>query len=578
MPNGRTRQWRRSLSVSHHEEFIMETLAENLGLQLQSIMLGAENLRLRREAKALHEINKEISRLADLDSVLENITEKACYLLKAENCYIALADEKAQILHVRVNYTTRSQVWRTWAFKYHPGESSLLRADGYIMRWHHLTYPYGEGVGGLVAQNLSSLLIRNSREFLQNVTASVPEKLATGGIAAAIAVPMCTKRGLIGVLCAASCKNNAFNRAQLKLMETLGNQAAIAIENAHNFTEQKALAKKLRNSIATHERLLSLVLANQGIQAIADTLANLIGNPVVIQDQEEQVAYLAGGTEMATGVPYVRAPIVAGKSLYGYVTAFAVHKPITEEQRAAVEEASIVLALEYLKQDAARAGLLQHVITAQEEERKRIARELHDETSQTLTALMLGLDTLGLLLHNVPAEAISRLRALKSLAEGMLNNIHRIISDLRPSLLDDLGLFHAINWCCEQRLKPVGIKYETNIAGLEQRFPSPVETALYRIVQEAITNIIRHAKATEVAIDVAFDKNQLILRVEDNGCGFEKELFTNADSSSKSLGLWGMKERVNALKGTIDLETSPGCGTVITVTVPVAEGIGGEED
>ena len=80
--------------------------------------------------------------------------------------------------------------------------------------------------------------------------------------------------------------------------------------------------------------------------------------------------------EMATGVPYVRAPIVAGKSLYGYVTAFAVHKPITEEQRAAVEEASIVLALEYLKQDAARAGLLQHVITAQEEERKRIAREL----------------------------------------------------------------------------------------------------------------------------------------------------------------------------------------------------------
>ena len=85
----------------------------------------------------------------------------------------------------------------------------------------------------------------------------------------------------------------------------------------------------------------------------------------------------------------------------------------------------------------------------------------------------------------------------------------------------------------EQRLKPVGIKYETNIAGLEQRFPSPVETALYRIVQEAITNIIRHAKATEVAIDVAFDKNQLILRVEDNSCGFEKELFTNADSSSK---------------------------------------------
>jgi signal transduction histidine kinase len=609
--------WNEPRSFTKHDELIMEIISTNLGLNLQSIMIGSENLRLRREAKAVHEINKEISRLADINLLLENIAEKACCLLKASNCYIALADEEKKILHVRVNFTTRTQTWRTWALKYHPGEGSTLRTEGYIMQWRNLIYPYGEGVGGKVAESLSSLLIRNYAQYMEEITPSVPEMLATGGISSAISVPMCTNRGLIGVLCAASSKNNAFSRAQLKIMETLGNQAAIAIENAHYYAEQKLLADKLQYTFMTHERLLGLVLSNQGIQSIADTLSDLINCPVFIQGKDYQVVcYSLSGSEegvfqkfesilsnspplkdlladknnrqagtivpptitiqpqnSSQGIQRTVASIVAGKELYGYISAFEIDKPLDEQQRVALEEASIVLALEFLKQDAARAGLLQHIITAQEDERKRIARELHDETSQALTALMLGLDTIGLLLKDVPQNVCSRLNATKSIAEGMLDNIHRIISDLRPSVLDDLGLLAAVAWYCEQRLKPLNIKYELINEGLKRRLSSAIETALYRIVQEAITNIIRHAEATLVKINLKFHEHYLFLQISDNGKGFEPLLLKDAGTSQQRLGLWGMKERVNALRGELNIESAPGSGTTITVIVPFTGGV-----
>jgi len=602
--------WNETRSFSKYDELIMEILSTNLGLNLQSIMIGSENLRLRREAKAVHEINKEISRLTDINLLLENIAEKACCLLKASNCYIALADEEKKILHIRVNFTTRTQTWRTWALKYHPGEGSTLRTEGYVMQWRDLTYSYGEGVGGKVAESLSSLLIRNFAQYMKEITPSVPEMLATGGISSAISVPMCTNRGLIGVLCAASSKNNAFNRAQLKIMETLGNQAAIAIENAHYYTEQKLLAEKLQYTFMTHEKLLELVLSNQGIQAIADTLSDLIKCPVFIQGKGYQIvchsfsgakgeelqkfkSILSGSpplkellTDKSTrqapstitleaeqGIQCTVASIVAGKELYGYISAFGLDKPLNEQQRVALEEASIVLALEYLKQDAARAGLVQHIITAQEEERKRIARELHDETSQALTALMLGLDTIGLLLEDMPENVAARLSATKSIAEGMLDNIHRIISDLRPSVLDDLGLLAAIAWYCEQRLKPLNIKYELVNEGLRLRLPSAFETALYRIVQEAITNIIRHAEATFVQVNLKCYEHYLTLEIRDNGKGFEPLLLKDAETSKQRLGLWGMKERVNALSGELAIESAPGSGTTITVIVPYTGGV-----
>ena len=223
----------------------------------------------------------------------------------------------------------------------------------------------------------------------------------------------------------------------------------------------------------------------------------------------------------------------------------------------------------FLRENA-RAELLRHTIAAQEEERRRIARELHDETSQALTALMLAIDTTSLALAAGSADAPARLANARSIADGLLGDVHRLTEDLRPSLLDDLGLVPAIAWYGEERLEPKGIRLRLEGTGLATRLPAPVETALFRIVQEALTNVIRHSGATRVVVGIDLAGESLTLRVTDNGRGFEPEPTGTTGTRRRSFGLQGMRERVRILGGEFHVAPVHGTGVTITVTVPVA--------
>jgi signal transduction histidine kinase len=238
-------------------------------------------------------------------------------------------------------------------------------------------------------------------------------------------------------------------------------------------------------------------------------------------------------------------------------------------QAAARDNARLYAELQ--RKEQLRGELLRRVISAQEDERKRIARELHDETSQSLTALMVGLDTVHMASAHDLEQANKHLDSCKSIAAALLQNIHRLVADLRPSLLDDLGLVPAIAWYGEQRLKPLGIKFSMNEHDLAVRLPPSIETALFRIFQEAITNIIRHAHATEVSVKLARRDNKVSLIVADNGRGFDPDALEPADAHGQGLGLRGMQERASILDGEFQLQTGLGKGTVITIIVPVPE-------
>ena len=586
--------WLIAMNTGHpfgeQERLIFQTLAEIINLKTSKEFLTAENLRYLDEAKALYEISMEISQYLDLDRVLETVVEKTCSLLHAEVSYIGLADEKEKVIRVRVTHGARGE--------------ELIK----------VTHKFGEGVGGWVAENRKPLIVDNYYRDVEPQPPGIPEILATEGIISAICVPMCTHRGLVGVLYATSRREAAFSTSNLQLLQALGNHAAIAIENARLYAEQKQSAEKLRNSITNHERLLSLVMGNEGIQAITDTLSELVQCPIIVENDQFQIlswssiGYLGSdqnqimdrlrlskelwndpaSTEWLKLVRDVKrsihislspsfgenlsrfvTPIVRGNTLLGYISAIEVGQSLNEQQRAAVEEASIIFALEILKQEAARASLLQHIITAQEDERKRIARELHDETSQGLTALMVSLDSVSLDLIDNPKVAAERLRVTQSIADSMLENIHRLTSDLRPSLLDDLGLFSAITWYSDQRLRPLGIQFNLESNLLNQRLSPAMEIALYRIVQEAFTNIIRHAQASRVTARLNLEDGHLILEVEDDGRGFDPQILSSSDSPVSSMGLLGMQERVSILKGEFHVKTAPGKGTIITVRVPL---------
>ncbi len=217
-----------------------------------------------------------------------------------------------------------------------------------------------------------------------------------------------------------------------------------------------------------------------------------------------------------------------------------------------------------------RGELLHRVIDTQEEERKRIARELHDETGQTLTALRLCLEKLALAgTPGVEAGKVSLDQLLK-LCQQAEEEVDKLIFDLRPALLDDLGLVEAIEFYAQTRLEPAGIGINVKVTGKERRLPGERETAIFRVIQEGITNIVNHAYAKNAKIKLQFRPNQLIVWVEDDGCGFKVTHVASPQDPKRGLGLLGMKERISLVGGSLDIISKPRVGTCLKAIVPLA--------
>ena len=220
----------------------------------------------------------------------------------------------------------------------------------------------------------------------------------------------------------------------------------------------------------------------------------------------------------------------------------------------------------------ARLGqVLRNTISAQEEERRRLARELHDETAQRLAALSIALDRArdGLDGSN---PALARILEAKANASALLADTRRLILGLRPTVLDDLGLIPAIRWYCETYLAQEGIEVIIEADKAPPRLSSHIEVALFRIVQEAVNNIARHSGARHARIEMRVDQAMVKVVVTDDGHGFDVAGVLDSPSAlSESVGLQGMQERVKLLGGSLDISSTPGAGTSIVVEAPVNE-------
>jgi PAS domain S-box-containing protein len=213
-----------------------------------------------------------------------------------------------------------------------------------------------------------------------------------------------------------------------------------------------------------------------------------------------------------------------------------------------------------------RAGLLSRLATIQEDERRRIARELHDETGQQLTALILGLKALR---GRAEAAALDgKLAALQDLAEQIGRSAHGMAWELRPTALDDLGLETALRDSVERWSERSGLPADFHCAIGPARLPAEVETHLYRITGEALTNVARHARASRASVILERRRDHLLAIVEDDGAGFDPEAVRRSASSEHRLGLYGMQERAALVGGTLQVESSPGHGTTVFVRVP----------
>jgi signal transduction histidine kinase len=226
--------------------------------------------------------------------------------------------------------------------------------------------------------------------------------------------------------------------------------------------------------------------------------------------------------------------------------------------------------IEHKKSEAARGHLLRELVTTQEEERRRISRELHDQMGQHLNALMLGLKNLGLSCGNGSSPHSKSFHRLQKLTEQLMEKTHSLAWELRPASLDDLGLQTALSNYVEKWSERSGIKADFHSQGLaRQRLPPPIETTVYRIVQEALNNILKHAGANRVSVILELRSNQLRAIVEDDGKGFDSEAVRFAPGEGHGLGLLGIRERVALIGGNLNIESERGVGTTLVTRIPV---------
>ncbi len=209
---------------------------------------------------------------------------------------------------------------------------------------------------------------------------------------------------------------------------------------------------------------------------------------------------------------------------------------------------------------------VQQITKAQEDERKRIARELHDDVSPSLLLAIQRLDTITSDSRPRLSKSLNeKLEGLRSQITGALENLHRYAQDLRPRVLDDLGLIAALEWMTEELAKKQEIDAHVEITGIERTLPPEVQLLLFRIAQEALTNTRRHAEASMAVVKLEFESNKVRMLVSDNGKGFELPSRAENLASTGKLGILGMYERARIAGGTLDIKSELGKGTQVVV-------------
>ena len=242
-------------------------------------------------------------------------------------------------------------------------------------------------------------------------------------------------------------------------------------------------------------------------------------------------------------------PLLRGNQVIGLQ---AIARDVTEERRLRQN-------MEYY---------ISQITRAQEDERLRISRELHDDTAQVLAGLSRDLDSLVSAEEKLPKPVIHRLEKLHNMADSALEGVRRFSQDLRPSILDDLGLVPALEWLIADLEKQYGVATKVSITGNQRRLPPERELTVFRIAQEALNNVKRHSLATAVDMMIDFVDDALTLIISDDGQGFDMPQRTSDLVLSGKLGIIGMRERARLIGGTLIAQSEVGVGTTVTLRVP----------
>jgi PAS domain S-box-containing protein len=440
----------------------------------------------------------------------------------------------------------------------------------------------GEGFNGQVAATGEVLLVPDaSNDPRVTRPAVIRNKLHP-----LLIVPMKSKGEVIGTLCVGMRRPRTFLPDEIDLLSTIASQIASALTNAKLYEEAKEIADQLYKSARDYRNLFenahdAIWFHDLGGKILAANKASqeLTGYPIeefmgrnVKEFMDEEMLKLAREVsyKLLNGEPFeqpyeqhnitkdgLRKTIMVTSGLMTIddkpVGFQHIARDVTEERRMQIN-------MRYY---------LNQITHAQEEERKRIARELHDDTAQVLFAISRQMDNFIRDNVRLSQQQRSSLQDIRRRIGVTLQGIRRFSQDLRPSIIDDLGLLPAVKWLTKQKSDESGIAIELKVKGKEQRLLPDMELILFRIVQEALNNISKHAQASNAEVSIEINHSKVDLKIRDNGKGFKLPDTVGDLSHSGKLGLVGMQERVTLLNGTLEIKSEMGKGTTVNVSVPV---------
>ena len=507
---------------------------------------------------ALNQTSSVVSQSLELGQILKSSIDSVIDVMGVEAAMVFLVDEEA-------------------------GELALAAYRGISPEFVREVdrFKLGEGFNGRVAETGEPLYIEDA----SNDPRLTKKVVAEEGIRSQLIVPLKSKGRVMGTLCVAARSQRRVLPEELELVTAIGNQVSVAIENAHLYEQQREAAEQLRvseeryrgifenanDAIWLHDLQENIITAN-------NSFVRLTGYAL------EELRDKKAGDLIAEGcmdnVKDLEDPILRGETMSKLIEVTMVKK---DGSKATVQLSTSpffsngrLVAFQHIARDVTeekrmRENLrfyLGQVTKAQEEERNRIARELHDDTIQALVVLSRQLDDLASS-SKLPKDKQLLFEDLRQQVNNTMDGVRRLSQDLRPAALDRLGLLPALEWLASDIGGHSGIAIKVKMHGAERRLSTEVELVLFRIAQEALRNVWRHSQATSAEVIVEFDENRTRITVKDNGEGFVLPHSIGDIARDGKLGLAGMQERAQLLGGELKIDSQPGKGTSITVEAPI---------
>ena len=431
----------------------------------------------------------------------------------------------------------------------------------------------GEGFNGWVAQTGEPLFVEDS-PLDPRLTREV---VILEGIRSQFIAPLKSRDKVVGTLCIGAHVLRQLSLEEKELLSLIGVELGVAIEKAHLYQgvelamrRFRELFEKAHDAIWVQDLEGKITAANQAAAILTGyNLDELIGRDVA-QFLSPQ------GLDLAREI---RQKLLLGETIRQPYEQRIIRKDMEEAivmlTTSLLGERGEPLAFQHIARDMTRERQLQEdlrlyiqqVTRAHEEERNRIARELHDDTVQAMVAISHRLDSLASGGKAIPVQVLRSVKDLRRDVDGILVGIRRFTQDLRPPTLEYLGLLPALRELVSQIGKEFGLDANLKVNGIEQRFTKEEELLIYRIIQEALRNVWRHSEATKVDIALEFDDEKTTVTVSDNGKGFEQHDGHELVRTRK-LGLIGMAERARLLRGALTIRSELDSGTTIILDIP----------